>query len=108
MQPANQDVGECCVEVFGGADELVVDVASGAAATNGIKKAVDGAEVAGAKCSGIAGEFSGVFKSLEAKRSGVAKLQFFVVEDLQDEHIVTALTERLQAAEEIVAIAEQV
>ncbi len=108
MQPSNQDVCKGSVEIFGGANELVVDVTSGAAAANGIEEMIDSAEVAGAEGGGVAGEFSGIFESLEAERTGIAEFEFFVVEDLQDEDVMAALSERLQAAKEIVAAAEQV
>ena len=89
---------ERCVEVFGGANELIVDVTTGAAAAHGVQKTVDGLQIPGSECCGVAGEFSSVFKALETKCAGVAEFQLLIVEDLEHQHIVATLSERLQAA----------
>ena len=105
---ADEYVSECGVEVFGGADELVVDAASGAASADGVEEVLECAEVTGAECGGVAGEFAGVFESFEAECAGVAEFEFFVVEDLEDEYVVSALSEDLEAAEEVFSGAEEV
>ena len=87
---------------------MVVDVASGAASADGIEEVLESFEVACAECGGVAGEFSGVFESFEAECAGVAEFEFFVIEDLEDEDIVFALSEILESAEEVFAGAEEV
>lgn len=96
------------VEVFRGADELIVDAASSTASADGVEEVLECAEVSIAECRGVAGELSSVFKPLKTECARVAEFELFIVEDLQNKDVVSTLSERLEALEKVFTGAKKV
>src|SRR5207247_2139675 len=96
------------VEVVAGADEGVIDAFLGAAAADLDEILLEGLDVAVAQGARVAQEIGKLLHSFEAGGAREGKDQLVVVEDMEDEHIVTAMGEHLENAEERLAVGEQV
>src|SRR5579859_6138329 len=93
------------VEVIAGLDELVVDALASAAAADLDEVLLQRLEVAVAQGTRIAEQIGQLFHSFELRRAGKRETQLVVVHYVEDEHVVAAVAEHFQAAEERLAVA---
>ena len=96
------------VEVVAGADQVVVDAQPRAAAPHLDQVFFQRFQVAVAQGARIAQQLRQLLHALEARGAGEREGQLVVVQDVEDEDVVPALAQHFQAAEQRLAVDQQV
>src|SRR4051794_34868429 len=103
-----EELGEDGVEGIAGADQGVVDPLAGTTAADLDHEFLECLQVAVAEGAGVAEHVGQLLHSLEPRGAGEREVQLVVVHDVEDQHVVLAVGQHFQAAEQRLAVDQQV
>src|ERR1700730_1664757 len=103
-----QELGKDGIEIIGGADERIVDAPARAAATNLNQIFFQGLEISFPQRARITEKVRQLLHAVEPRASGEWKRQLVRVEHVENEDVMTAMAQHLQATKQAFPIGEQV
>ena len=107
-QAVAQERGQGGIQRLAGPQQGVIDIVPRATATDFLQVGLHGLEVALAQGAGIATHDVGHLQPLEPRRPREGKVQFVVVQEVENHHVVPPAAEQFQPAEQAVPRREQV
>ena len=103
-----QELGEDSIQVFARVHQLIVNSFSGATAADLDQVLLESLQVAVAEGAGIAQNLGELLHPLEPSGAGERKGQLFLIQNMEDENIVPAVTEHFQSAKERLTVHQEI